>query len=82
MPIYVAIDEGYTPTRLSSIEGIVQFSEGFSTEKGEVVTKKVAGENLRGFNSLRIYEFSKEELKKIEKGRLVRKDWSYIIHRI
>lgn len=81
MATYVAIDQGYYPTKISTQQKLLEFSSHYHTKDGKKITAKDIKEMGKN-GTLKLWSFSDEELKDVLDGDRISKDWEYIIHRL
>ncbi|CAH6992881.1 conserved hypothetical protein [Vibrio chagasii] len=83
MAIYIAIDEGYSPTRLNSIKELFSFVSRYYTKDGTRFTFVEVQKEMRNkYGTIKVYGYDREELEDVLAGERSSKDWEYIIHKV
>ena len=79
MALYVSIDEGYSITKHTSIQALVDLCAKYTTQKGEPVTASVVKRELKQ-GLLKVYEYDADDLEEAKAIGSVRGvDWVYRI---
>lgn len=76
MALYVAINECYDASKLTSLDDVVDHCSAYTTRDGQVITKAIARKMLKE-DALRCYSYSGEELEEAQsEGEVLGVDWS------
>ena len=82
MAIYVSIDESYAVSKLNGIDAVVKACDGYYTQDGKLITKKIAKEELKG-GFMNVYEYDSEEQETArDNGSVLGIDWRLKIQTI
>ena len=83
--LYVAVDEGYDPTRIKGLQGIADFmvKHNLRLSDGSKPTKANITQELKNQCCVRAYSFTLDELEEVaESGSIRGKGWDYRIAKI
>jgi len=80
MALYIAVDEGYYPTKLNSQKEVFELTERYFKRDGTKYTQKDIKD--KGNYPLRLWDLTEEEREDILSGCRNSKEWEYIIHKL
>jgi hypothetical protein len=79
MALYVSIDEGYSVTKHTSIQALVELCASYTLQNGEAVTAKVVKRELKN-GSVKVYDYDADDLEEAKANGSVRGvEWIYRI---